>query len=62
MEENPPPLQVRPHLGAGLHALVLKPKLLHPNLTNNWWYSLIQDRLRIKNSRIRAPHPVQQFD
>jgi hypothetical protein len=39
MEEDPPPLQVGPHLGAGLHALVLKPQLLHPNLTYNWSYS-----------------------
>ncbi len=46
MEEDPAPLKVRPHLGAGLHALVLKPQLLHPNLT----YSTIggiQDKRRI---------------
>ena len=39
MEEDLAPLQVGPHLGAGLHALVLKPQLLHPNLTYKWWYS-----------------------
>ncbi len=36
MEEDPASLQVGPHLSAGLHALVLKLQLLHPNLTYNW--------------------------
>jgi hypothetical protein len=52
MEEDPAPLQVGPHLGAGLHALVLKPQLLHPNLTHRTIVN-IQNKQRIVENVLR---------